>query len=504
MKLAFLFFFVVFLSCTLFAVAVQPDGEGTEANPYLVSNLGNLQWISENSSSWGSWLIQTSDIDASSTQTWNDGAGWNPIGYRVNSSDYCYFTGNYNGQEHVISNLFISRANSGRQGFFGVVSECIISNLYIANVSVVGSSDIGGLVGSSRNNSIITNCSTGGSVSGISYCGGLIGENSGCYVYNCYSTCLVTASSDNVGGLIGNNTGFNNGQLFSTVSGCHASGNVNGLHDSVGGLVGWNDEDSIIQKSYATGSVTGGAWYCGGLLGNNRNGEVRNCFASGSVNGRTRVGGAIGSSDSNDDHDNPSIIENCYSVGSVTGLSASGGFIGSSGDGEVINCFWDTQTSGLTTSAGGSGCTSSQMQDINNYLNAGWDFIGETGNGSEDIWDISSATNGGYPYLVLSSTPISDETHIPPSSLLSIYPNPFNPNTTIYFNLLNAGNVKLAVYNTKGQLVRMIFEEYKTPGEYRITWDGTDFNGIPVSSGVYLCRILTQYRHEIKKMMLQK
>ncbi len=69
------------------------------------------------------------------------------------------------------------------------------------------------------------------------------------------------------------------------------------------------------------------------------------------------------------------------------------------------------------------------------------------------------------------------------------YPNPFNPETTIAFNLEKAQNVELAIYNLKGQKVRSLFQGKAPQGETRIVWHGLDDNGKSVSSGVYLMRI---------------
>ena len=63
----------------------------------------------------------------------------------------------------------------------------------------------------------------------------------------------------------------------------------------------------------------------------------------------------------------------------------------------VTECFWDTQTSGQVTSYGGTGKTTREMQASSTFLEAGWDFIGETDNGTEDIWWILEGQD--YPRL---------------------------------------------------------------------------------------------------------
>jgi hypothetical protein len=65
--------------------------------------------------------------------------------------------------------------------------------------------------------------------------------------------------------------------------------------------------------------------------------------------------------------------------------------------GTVTGCFWDTQTSGQATSAGGTGKTTAELQTAATFLDAGWDFAGETANGMEDIWWILEGQD--YPRL---------------------------------------------------------------------------------------------------------
>ena len=60
-------------------------------------------------------------------------------------------------------------------------------------------------------------------------------------------------------------------------------------------------------------------------------------------------------------------------------------------------CFWDVETSGLTESSGGQGRTTAEMQTAVTFLAAGWDFIGETDDGTGGIWWIDEGLD--YPHL---------------------------------------------------------------------------------------------------------
>lgn len=84
------------------------------------------------------------------------------------------------------------------------------------------------------------------------------------------------------------------------------------------------------------------------------------------------------------------------------------------------------------------------------------------------------------------------------------YPNPFNPETTINFKLSDHGNVKLNIYNVKGQLIKTLANENKASGDYSIKWDGKDNNGKKVASGIYLYKIKSGNFSSTKKMILLK
>jgi len=84
------------------------------------------------------------------------------------------------------------------------------------------------------------------------------------------------------------------------------------------------------------------------------------------------------------------------------------------------------------------------------------------------------------------------------------YPNPFNPTTTIAFDIAKAGNVKLNIYNVKGQLVRRLTHGELSSGSHRITWNGCDELDRPVASGVYFYRLETKGYTKTNKMLLMK
>jgi len=88
--------------------------------------------------------------------------------------------------------------------------------------------------------------------------------------------------------------------------------------------------------------------------------------------------------------------------------------------------------------------------------------------------------------------------------LNSNYPNPFNPTTTISFDLAKPGKVSLRIYNVRGQVVKTIAHgEYGT-GKHSVVWDGRDNHNTPVASGVYFYRLETNGYTQTRKMLMMK
>ena len=84
------------------------------------------------------------------------------------------------------------------------------------------------------------------------------------------------------------------------------------------------------------------------------------------------------------------------------------------------------------------------------------------------------------------------------------YPNPFNPITTIDFNLTESGNVNLSIYDINGKLVKELVNEDRGEGLYSVTWDGTNQNGINVSSGTYFGKLISRESQQQIKLLLIK
>jgi probable HAF family extracellular repeat protein len=267
-------------------IPVESQGSGTREDPYLISDANELGSI------WyrpqAHYLLSRS-IDL--------------VGITWNTSVIPWFSGSFDGNNHVIDHLNIE--GGGNLGLIGIQSSIAnISNLGLETVDVNG---------------------TGNTV------GMLLGRNLG-YITSCYSTGKVSGGYYEVGGLVG----LNGGSIVASYS----NGEVSG-HYFVGGLVGSNSDGSI-NSSYCTSTVSGDYVYKGHYV---------------------TVGGLVG------------------------------GIIG----GSITSSFWDTETSGKSVSAGGIGKTTSEMQTATTFLEAGWDFMDESDNGTDDIWWIDEGND--YPRL---------------------------------------------------------------------------------------------------------
>jgi M6 family metalloprotease-like protein len=134
-------------------------------------------------------------------------------------------------------------------------------------------------------------------------------------------------------------------------------------------------------------------------------------------------------------------------------------------------------------------------------------------------FDLAGAPNGDYDVVVYNPggasavlTDAFEVTGAPTAAgdtphsfeLLPNYPNPFNPSTTIRYELASRSQVELRVYDVSGALVRTLVESVKNAGAYSLQWNGIDDRGNAVSSGVYFYRLTAGEFSDVRKMTLVK
>ena len=238
------------------AFVLAPEGAGTEENPFVIESLADLLWISMESLKGeffiDQYFLQTDNIDASATQTWNDGAGWRPIDN---------FYGIYNGNGNTISGLYINRPERNYVGLFGRSEEIHITGLGLVDCDITGGNYTGAIIGGLGYLHIwghhlivasITDCFSTGLVAGNEFVGGIAGFTSE-WIENCYSRANLSGSAY-VGGIAGSNGGHIE-NVFST--------GVVEADEGAGGLVGENS--GVVRNSFWDVETSGLEISAGGL-----------------------------------------------------------------------------------------------------------------------------------------------------------------------------------------------------------------------------------------------
>jgi PGF-pre-PGF domain-containing protein len=438
----------IFLLFSINVFAFSGDGTGTSEDPYQITSWAQLNEIRDALSA--SYVLMN-DLDSGDANYATYGADWTPIGCggpsNPRGTEACasgtgagnFFTGDLNGNGHVISDIIIYSEIS-YVGFFGAAnSGATINDLNLANITVTGHQIVGGLIGR-MDSGVINNVHITDVNSSVlntrMYTGGLIGYATDVLIMNSSSSAQITAKNTITGGLLGQFTGsltkshatgnvtniggnsvggligiLGNG---TDVNFSYATGDVNGT-GSIGGLIGTinvgTDGSANIEYSYATGDVNASGNEAGGLTGliySSGTKTITNCYSRGNiypkVSGLWYLGGFIGAGSG-------STIENSYSTGLVSQEIANsnyGGFMASAASAiPCDNSFWDVNTSGTTTNSSNCpaiGLDTIQMKTESTFTDAGWDFLG--------AWAIdgTETINDGYPYLtglpaVINSAP---------------------------------------------------------------------------------------------------
>ncbi len=124
---------------------------------------------------------------------------------------------------------------------------------------------------------------------------------------------------------------------------------------------------------------------------------------------------------------------------------------------------------------------------------------------------VSASDEAGNPSLAqgspnkAGSAKVVGDGSLPTSfGLEPNYPNPFNPATTLRYNLIEADLVQLTVYNVLGQQIRVLIDQVQEAGGYQVEWDATDASGQRVAPGLYLYRLEAGDQTAVGKMLLVK
>ncbi|AQT68406.1 Immunoglobulin A1 protease precursor [Anaerohalosphaera lusitana] len=414
--------------------------DGTQSNPWPIASQLDLEYLTAHPELYTDCFTLTTDISVRRSRIYHDAI--------INQD----FSGIFDGAGHSINNLrfllFDDYNTTLNMGLFnGITEQGIVRNLglhdyltkyadrmsgfafinagTIENCSFSGApGNVAGMVGA--NNGTVVDCRAEGYASRA---GGISGSNSG-LITNCTSGIQQQGSySGSVGCLVNKNYG--------TIESCSASGKLisgrfcGGIAgENTGEIINCQSTADIVLDVYASPSES---YMAGGLVGYNATGLIDRCFAHGTVEGPV-AGGLVGwnvarisNSYSLSDvkgsyaggfagynwyyewfytYDGPTELLNCYSTGSVEPVDAEssiGGMVALNRLANIADCFWDTETSGLTNALGNddpnsafaTGLPTADMQTAATFTNPGWDFTTDDGDPAD--WHIRE--NHGYPLL---------------------------------------------------------------------------------------------------------
>jgi len=270
-----------------------------------------------------------------------DFLGWDPIGihFPLDEERSDEFSGNFDGNDHTISELYINRGDIYVGLFGGTRGDSVIRDVTIsaknvtgetARMQAVGGYGTGILAG--FHSGTIEGVATSGNVGDSTdfTIGGIVGRNAG-LIYSSHSKSEVKGNGA-AGGLAGEN--HHEGLISNSMN----FGEVYG-GNGIGGLVGWNWESGNVETSYVEGEVMGGEMV-GGLIGYHSGSSwLSNSYANADVHGDRSVGGLIGiQSDSK--------LEKSYATGNVSGEDGIGGLVGSNWGSTVKNSYTIGNVSG--------------------------------------------------------------------------------------------------------------------------------------------------------------
>jgi len=316
---------------------ISDPGQGTQESPFVITTRQQLEGICNNPDAF---YLLGDNIDLENEE-------WVTSQYE--------FSGSLDGNGYTISNLKITRSSVNNIGLFGSASGAAIRNLNLNNVDIRGANNVGGLVGYSKANTVIEDCSITGisQITGTGSIGGIVGYLDSTTILRSCSTANVTGTAGNIGGLAGyNHSGSKIMQSFSSghVSGQTAVGGILGCKGSIG-------SNTRIEDSYSLGNVTAATGCAGGIIASSSYVDMKNCYAAGQVTGAgAYVGGIFG-----------------YITNNSRATTAT-------------NCYFDSTIMGFTTPAAQAKTTEQLMQQAT-FIN--WDF--------SSVWNIDEGST--YPFL---------------------------------------------------------------------------------------------------------
>jgi len=132
-------------------------------------------------------------------------------------------------------------------------------------------------------------------------------------------------------------------------------------------------------------------------------------------------------------------------------------------------------------------------------------LVGRGNDHLDSVTELKDRAELAETYIGFSQPPVGLEnivTRAESFRLFANYPNPFNPSTTIQYELPSATQIKLTVFDPLGREVRTLVDSHKNAGENHVVWDGRDASGNDVASGIYIYQLITESTTVARKMLL--
>jgi len=427
--------FTAFASVTTQAANGNWGGDGSQSNPYTISDATDLATLATNVNNGngysGKYFLLTANI-----------SGYTGVPIGGNSTTFGgvgqSFNGIFDGNYHtIISPTIIANNSYSNVGLFGIISGGTVKNLGIVGGTIQGSYYVGGMAG-------------------------YIGNNG--QIINCFNTAAVTASGS-VGGLVGC---IENGQII----GCYNTGAVSGGNQT-GGVSGTVGFGGVVENCYNTGAVSGGSQTGGvaGAMGGNGptdvGNQILNCYNAGAVNGDgSNIGGVLGRIN----NDGTNTITGCYYDNVTCNKLGIGG---------ILN-----QTDPPADVSGSAeGKTTAEMQTQSTFVN--WDFIGVWYMPANDYphfpWELQPAIVGTSPGQGATDAPLN-------GNIVIVFNKPMDPTSgtvalTEYFGGATAGSLSSGSWTNDNSRITFQYSGLSPSTSYTVNISGfKDTFGKPVTT----------------------
>tara|TARA_R110002126_G_scaffold19816_1_gene74234 strand:+ start:595 stop:2094 length:1500 start_codon:yes stop_codon:yes gene_type:complete len=410
---------------------IWQNGDGSLQNPFQIETAGNLFYLSQQVNDtlketpndyYYKYFRVVNDINLASKP-------FQSIGGLKNNYE---FKGHLDGNNKIISNLYINTPNARYTGLFGKTNaNTTFKNIILSNVSIIGGDkDTGGIVGNSHS-PLIDNCKVEGTITGGRYVGGIIGyANTG--ETRIISNCMFEGNivgTENVGGIAGyTRAGYMNY--------CTSKGSIAGDY-RIGGLSG--DAFHFEMNNSSSVAVVQGNLVTGGLVGEIITGNIKDSFFEGSVEGTKMSGGISGKTSSS------SSIVNSYNVGTIEGTEYIGGLVGSMNDTSIQKSFNSGDIIGSSIVGGIAAfvATSTDQSHVKHCYNSGKLSGGVRVAGIAGLVDRGRVS---YCYNLGELPDIQDSSKVDQIATYSFISDELDENNTYYLGNANGTKQKTSEY----------------------------------------------------------